>query len=61
MYQPGSRKERRAVRHERRFRRPLIRAKIWVQEFIAGRHDRLPHLLHKDRDADKSVSGHPRS
>lgn len=61
LYEPGSRKERRAIRHERRFRRPLIRAKIWVQEFIAGRHDRLPHLLHKDRDAEKSVSGHPRS
>ncbi|WP_225993510.1 hypothetical protein [Actinomadura rudentiformis] len=38
-YVPGSRKARRAQWHEERFRRPLIRGKIWVQEFIAGRHD----------------------
>ncbi|MFI0447258.1 hypothetical protein [Actinomadura sp. 6N118] len=44
-YVPGSRKARRALRHEERFRRPLIRGKIWVQEFIAGRHDLdLRHL-----------------
>lgn len=41
-YTPDSRKYRRAVRHEERVRRPLIRAKIWVQEFIAGRHDLIP-------------------
>ncbi|MFI0351930.1 hypothetical protein [Actinomadura sp. 9N407] len=41
-YAPGSRKHRRALWHEVRFRRPLIRAKIWVQEFIAGRHDLIP-------------------
>ncbi len=35
-YGPGSRKARRARRREERVRRPLIRAKIWVQEFIAG-------------------------
>jgi hypothetical protein len=38
-YRPGTRKLRRALRHEERLRRPLIRAKIWLQEFIAGRHD----------------------
>jgi hypothetical protein len=42
-YGRGSRKLRRALRREERIRRPLIRAKIWVQEFIAGRHDLLPH------------------
>jgi hypothetical protein len=41
-YRPGTRKFRRAERHEERVRRPLIRAKIWVQECIAGRHDRIP-------------------
>ncbi len=35
-------KMRRARRREERLRRPLIRAKIWVQEFIAGRHDLIP-------------------
>ncbi|WP_231334841.1 hypothetical protein [Actinomadura graeca] len=44
-YTPGSRKHTRAVRNEERFRRPLIRAKIWVQEFIAGRHDLIPPEL----------------
>jgi hypothetical protein len=38
-YRPGTRKARRALRHEERLRRPLIRAKIWLQEFIAGQHD----------------------
>lgn len=42
-YGPGSRKLRRALHREERIRRPLIRAKIWVQEFIAGRHDLIPH------------------
>ncbi|MFC4913076.1 hypothetical protein [Actinomadura gamaensis] len=42
LYAPGSRKYRRAVRREERYRRPIIRAKIWIQEFIAGRHDLLP-------------------
>lgn len=42
-YRPGSRKLQRAVRREQRIRRPLIRAKIWVQEFIAGRHDLILH------------------
>lgn len=42
-YRPGTRKFRRAVRRERRIRRPLIRAKIWLQEFIAGRHDLIIH------------------
>jgi hypothetical protein len=38
-YGPETRKLRLALRREERLRRPLIRAKIWVQEFIAGRHD----------------------
>lgn len=38
-YRPDTRKARRALRHEERLRRPLIRGKIWLQEFIAGRHD----------------------
>jgi hypothetical protein len=38
-YRPGTRKLRRALRHEERLRRPLIRAKIWLQEFIAGQPD----------------------
>ncbi len=42
-YRPGTRKFRRAIRREQRIRRPLIRAKIWVQEFIAGRHDLITH------------------
>ncbi|MCO5994075.1 hypothetical protein [Actinoallomurus rhizosphaericola] len=42
-YRPGTRKFRRALRREQRIRRPLIRAKIWVQEFIAGRHDLIAH------------------
>jgi hypothetical protein len=41
-YRPGTRKLRRALRHEERLRRPLIRAKIRLQEFIAGRHDLAP-------------------
>jgi hypothetical protein len=35
-------KMRRALRREERLRRPLIRIKIWVQDFIAGRHDLIP-------------------
>ncbi|MEV5752958.1 hypothetical protein AB0L00_34515 [Actinoallomurus sp. NPDC052308] len=42
-YRPGTRKFRRALRREQRIRRPMIRAKIWVQEFIAGRHDLIAH------------------
>ncbi|MFC6092012.1 hypothetical protein [Saccharothrix lopnurensis] len=38
-YAEGSRKLLRAQRREARIRRPLIRAKIRVQEFISGRHD----------------------
>ncbi|MFF4240304.1 hypothetical protein [Actinomadura geliboluensis] len=51
-YAPDSRRHQRAVRRERQFRRPLIRGKIWVQEFIAGRHDLLPpELLQRGADA----------
>ncbi|MQY06684.1 hypothetical protein [Actinomadura macrotermitis] len=49
-YRPGSRKYRRALHREARFRRPLIRGKIWVQEFIAGRHERAPAELPPGRE-----------
>lgn len=35
-------KLRKAQWRENRLRRPLIRAKIWFQELLAGRHDKLP-------------------
>ncbi|WP_233515509.1 hypothetical protein [Marinitenerispora sediminis] len=38
-YPAGSRKLELALRRDRRLRRPIIRAKIRVQEIIAGRHD----------------------
>jgi hypothetical protein len=38
-YRPGTPKARRALHHEERLRRPLIQAKIRLQEFIAGQHD----------------------
>ncbi|GAB3680329.1 hypothetical protein GCM10027589_50490 [Actinocorallia lasiicapitis] len=37
-YDPDGRKFRLALGREQRLRRPLIRAKIWFQEVIAGRH-----------------------
>ncbi|MES9608595.1 hypothetical protein, partial [Actinomadura sp. NPDC000929] len=60
-YDPGSRRYHRAVRRETRLRRPLIRAKIWVQEFIAGRHDLIPpELLQRPVDvAERDRSGRP--
>ncbi|MGI8329053.1 hypothetical protein ACRYCC_03755 [Actinomadura scrupuli] len=61
-YRPGSRKYRRAERHEQRVRRPLIKGKIWVQEFIAGRHDlipldRLQRQRNRDDDQERTGSG----
>jgi hypothetical protein len=47
-YPPGSRKYRRALRSEQLFRHPIIQAKIWVQECIAGRHD-LISAEHRQR------------
>ncbi|MBV2364951.1 hypothetical protein ACFPZ0_10170 [Streptomonospora nanhaiensis] len=41
-YPTGSAKWHQALRRDRRIRRPLIRAKIRVQELIAGRHDLEP-------------------
>ncbi|KII00451.1 membrane protein [Streptomonospora alba] len=38
-YPPGSPKLAQAIRRDLRIRRPLIKAKIRVQELIAGRHD----------------------
>ncbi|WP_341770450.1 hypothetical protein, partial [Actinomadura bangladeshensis] len=50
-YPEDSRRHQRAVRRERQLRRPLIRGKIWVQEFIAGRHDLIPpELLQRRAD-----------
>ncbi|WP_018351162.1 hypothetical protein [Longispora albida] len=37
-YTPGSRKLARATRRELRYRRPVIKGKIWLQELISGRH-----------------------
>ncbi|WP_255220391.1 hypothetical protein [Actinomadura chibensis] len=51
-YDAGSRRYQRAVRREKQYRRPLINGKIWVQEFIAGRHDLIPpELLQRRADA----------
>ncbi|WP_117213432.1 hypothetical protein [Allorhizocola rhizosphaerae] len=41
-YPRSSRKLARAQWRESRLRRPLIRAKIWVQELLAGRHNLPP-------------------
>jgi hypothetical protein len=61
-YEPHSRKMRRAMRHERQVRRPLIKAKIWVQEVIAGVHDDLSHRMHHDHpDPRERVSGRPKN
>ncbi|WP_344208132.1 hypothetical protein, partial [Actinomadura livida] len=48
-YDADSRRYQRAVRREKKVRRPLIRGKIWVQEFIAGRHDLIPPELMQRR------------
>ncbi|MFG2090884.1 MULTISPECIES: hypothetical protein [unclassified Spirillospora] len=51
-YDRESRRYQRAVRREKSIRRPLIRGKIWVQEFIAGRHDLIPpELLQRRNEA----------
>jgi hypothetical protein len=59
-YQPDSRRYRRALHREVRFRYPLIRGKIWIQEVIAGRHDLIlaEHLQRQRtriKDEHKSV------
>ncbi len=51
-YGQDSRRMLRALRRERRVRRPLIRAKIAVQELMAGRPDLLPNLR---EDAEKEL------
>jgi hypothetical protein len=38
----GPAKLARAQKRERRYRQPLIKAKIWVQEFVSGSFDRPP-------------------
>ncbi|MET9325876.1 hypothetical protein [Tsukamurella sp. NPDC003166] len=55
-YETSSRRMLRALRRERRVRRPLIRAKIAVQELMAGRPDLLPHLREDaERELDRTV------
>ncbi|KXP09848.1 hypothetical protein AXK57_13535 [Tsukamurella pulmonis] len=51
-YEQDSRRMLRALRRERRLRRPLIRAKIAVQDLMAGRPDLLPNLR---EDAEKEL------
>ncbi len=41
-YKNKPRKLARAELRENRYRRPVIKAKIWLQEFLAGRHDLPP-------------------
>ena len=41
-YRNAAGKQERAVRREVVFRRPIVRAKIWLQELVAGRHDLPP-------------------
>jgi hypothetical protein len=55
-YRPDTRKLRRALRHEERLRRPLIRAKIWLQEFIAGQHELGPAHRSAKRFAEPPLS-----
>ncbi|MDF0531253.1 hypothetical protein P0W64_17200 [Tsukamurella sp. 8F] len=56
----GDRKMARALRRERRLRRPLIRAKIYVQDLTAGRPD-VPHAkLEAERVLDRVVHAAPR-
>ncbi|MFW0796364.1 hypothetical protein AAFP30_21300 [Gordonia sp. CPCC 205515] len=43
-YLSRPRKLNRAIERERRWRRPFVRAKIFVQDLIAGRPDVLPHM-----------------
>lgn len=55
-YQRTPRRMARALRRERRLRRPLIRGKIAVQELMAGRPDLLPHLREDaERELDRTV------
>ncbi|MBY8856214.1 hypothetical protein K7711_06980 [Nocardia sp. CA2R105] len=43
-YADRSRLMQRAIRRERRYRRPVIRAKIFVQDLIAGKPDAVAHM-----------------
>ncbi|GAA4389676.1 hypothetical protein GCM10023147_16770 [Tsukamurella soli] len=56
----GTRKMARALRRERRLRRPMIRAKIYVQDLTAGRPD-VPHAkVEAERVLDRVVHAAPR-
>ncbi|GII75036.1 integral membrane protein [Sphaerisporangium rufum] len=60
-FAPGSRrpsegKMARAVHREHRWRRPVIRVKIAVQEFVSGRHD-LPSVWPADRERSRRRGG----
>ncbi|NMD56276.1 MULTISPECIES: hypothetical protein [Tsukamurella] len=55
-YDQDSRRMLRALRRERRLRRPLIRAKIAVQDLMAGRPDLLPQLREDtEKELDRTV------
>ncbi|GAB3125709.1 hypothetical protein GCM10027289_00380 [Tsukamurella serpentis] len=55
-YDQKSRRMARALRRERRLRRPLIRAKIAVQDLMAGRPDLLPQLREDtEKELDRTV------
>lgn len=55
-YDHDSRRMLRALRRERRLRRPLIRAKIAVQDLMAGRPDLLPQLREDtEKELDRTV------
>ncbi|MEE3850693.1 hypothetical protein VZC37_10125 [Gordonia sp. LSe1-13] len=49
-YLSRPRKLERAMERERRLRRPFIRAKIFIQDLIAGRPDVLPHVRSATED-----------
>jgi hypothetical protein len=49
---------RRALQRERRLRRPVVRAKLWVQDTIAGT-PRLPDQGMVDAQLDREVHAAP--
>ncbi|NGN62981.1 hypothetical protein G5C51_03560 [Streptomyces sp. A7024] len=60
-YGDRPRKQQRAERRERRLREPVVGAKVWVQELLAGRHDlpERPGRGDADRRRDEDRSGRP--
>ncbi|MEV4324537.1 hypothetical protein AB0J37_20080 [Microbispora rosea] len=49
-----------AIHREERWRRPVIRVKIAVQEFVSGRHDLPASVLPARQHRRRVVSPHPR-